>query len=107
MDGKVLDAMNRMSQNMPVKKIRRYRQTTVFGEFYLALGVGPGDDGKDCWHTMYVVDAKDFGVVAKHGIEFYGELTLKAARQNLFDMAWQDCCVMNGTEQFSPGLLDG
>lgn len=108
MDGKALEAMNRMSQNMPVKRLHRTRQTTALGELYMALGRGPGDNGKDCWHAMYVLDpVEGFGEVAKCGIEFYGELTHKTARQNLFDMAWNDTCIMRGTEQISPGLLDG
>lgn len=97
MDGKGLEAMNRMARNMPVKKLKTIRTNTRLGEIYIAYGRGKDEKDNDVWHGMWIIDQVDgFDEVANAGIELYGCLSEKQAKQAFFDLAWQGAEVFRG-----------
>ena len=94
MDGKALDAMDRMARNLPVKQLKTIRQNTKLGEIYIAYGRGKDTEDKDVWHGMYVLDEiEGIGALGKGPIELNGNLREKQAKQVFFDLAYQDAEV--------------
>ncbi len=90
MDGKGLEVMNRIAQNMPVDKLKTIRTSTYLGEIYIAYGRGPDEEGNDVWRGMWVLDQiEGFDEIAKCGIELNGNLKEKQAKQVFFDSAWE------------------
>ncbi len=87
MDGKALQALTRIAQDLPVPKTTFKRTTTPEGEVYYAYGKGLN------WHGVYAFEGPG-GEVART-MEYRGPATEKQIQEVLIIEARKELAIMN------------